>query len=63
MFIFRFIRRIFTLIFLIVLAIPTYAIGMTYYAAHNPAVRGADVIVVMGAAQFDGRPGDVFEAR
>jgi uncharacterized SAM-binding protein YcdF (DUF218 family) len=63
MFIFRFIRRIFTLIFLIVLAIPTYAIAMTYYAAHYPAVRGADAIVVMGAAQFDGRPGDVFEAR
>jgi uncharacterized SAM-binding protein YcdF (DUF218 family) len=63
MFIFRFIRRIFTLIFLIVLAIPTYAIGMTYYAAHYPEKRAADVIVVMGAAQFDGRPGDVFEAR
>ena len=63
MFIFRFIRRIFTIIFLVILAIPTYAIAMTYYAAHYPAVRGADVIVVMGAAQFDGRPGDVFEAR
>ncbi|WP_204246775.1 YdcF family protein [Candidatus Planktophila limnetica] len=53
----------FTIIFLIVLAIPTYAIGKTYYAAHYPVVRGADAIVVMGAAQFDGRPGDVLEAR
>ena len=63
MFIFRFIRRVFTIIFLVVLAIPTYAIGKTYYAAHYPVVRGADAIVVMGAAQFDGRPGDVLEAR
>ena len=63
MFIFRFIRRIFTLIFLIILAIPTYAIGKTYYSAHYPEARAADAIVVMGAAQFDGRPGDVFEAR
>ena len=63
MFIFRFIRRIFTLIFLIILAIPTYAVGKTYYSAHYPQVREADAIVVMGAAQFDGRPGDVFEAR
>ena len=63
MFIFRFIRRIFTLIFLIILAIPTYAIGKTYYAAHYPVARSANAIVVMGAAQFDGRPGDVFEAR
>ena len=35
----------------------------TYYAAHYPVARAADAIVVMGAAQFDGRPGDVFEAR
>ena len=63
MFIFRFIRRIFTIIFLVILAIPTFAIGKTYYAAHYPVVREADAIVVMGAAQFDGRPGDVLEAR
>jgi len=63
MFIFRFIRRIFTIIFLVILAIPTFAIGKTYYAAHYPVVREADAIVVMGAAQFDGRPCDVLEAR
>jgi len=63
MFIFRFIRRIFTIIFLVILAIPTFAIGKTYYAAHYPGAREADAIVVMGAAQFDGRPGDVLEAR
>ena len=63
MFIFRFIRRVFTIIFLIILAIPTFAIGKTYYAAHYPIAREADAIVVMGAAQFDGRPGDVLEAR
>lgn len=63
MFIFRFIRRVFTIILLVILAIPTYAIGKTYYSAHYPVVRAADAIVVMGAAQFDGRPGDVLEAR
>lgn len=63
MFIFRFIRRVFTIIILIILAIPTFAIGKTYYSAHYPDSRIADAIVVMGAAQFDGRPGDVLEAR
>ena len=63
MFIFRFFRRVFTIIFLVILAIPTYAIGKTYYAAHYPVVRGADAIVVMGAAQFDGVPSPILEAR
>lgn len=63
MIIFRLIRRIITLAIVLVLAIPGYAIGRTWYEANNPTVRTADVIVVLGAAQFNGRPGDVLEAR
>ena len=54
MFIFRFIRRIFTLIILIILAIPTYAVAKTYYAAHYPVARAADAIV--GAAVEAAKP-------
>ena len=60
---FKFIRRIFVLILTIVIAIPGYAIVVTWNAAHNPTIREADVIVVPGAAQLDGTPGDVLLAR
>jgi vancomycin permeability regulator SanA len=34
-----------------------------YQSAHNPIVRNADVIVVLGTAQLNGRPGEALEAR
>jgi uncharacterized SAM-binding protein YcdF (DUF218 family) len=36
---------------------------VTWNAAHNPTIRNADVIVVPGAAQLDGKPGEVLLAR
>jgi uncharacterized SAM-binding protein YcdF (DUF218 family) len=43
--------------------VPTWALGKTWYAANNQTIRKADAIVVMGAAQLDGRPGEVLSAR
>jgi uncharacterized SAM-binding protein YcdF (DUF218 family) len=60
---FKFIRRIFTLILTIVIAIPGYALFVTWNGAHHPTVRSAEVIVVPGAAQLNGAPGDVLLAR
>ena len=60
---FRLIRRIFTLVFLIIFGIPAFFFAQVWYAAHYPQVRSADFAVVMGAAQYDGRPSDALEAR
>ena len=63
MFLFRWIRRTLTLIVIVALIAPGYAVSKVWRAANNPIVRSADVIVVLGAAQLDGRPGDALEAR
>ena len=63
MFLFKFLRRAIAFLLLLVIVIPVFALGKTWYAANNPTVRNGDVIVVLGAAQLDGRPGLVLEAR
>lgn len=63
MFLFRLIRRIISAIILIAIVVPVFALGKTWYVAHNPTIRSADVIVVLGAAQFNGRPSDALKAR
>ena len=60
---FKLIRRFFTLIFLIIIGVPSFFFGQVYYEAHFPKVVSADYAVVMGAAQYDGRPSDALEAR
>jgi uncharacterized SAM-binding protein YcdF (DUF218 family) len=60
---FKFIKRIFVGILTLIVAIPGYAIAVTWNAAHHPTIRNAEVIVVPGAAQLDGRPGEVLLAR
>lgn len=63
MFAFRIIRRLISAIILLAIVIPLVACGKTWMAANNSAIEKADVIVVLGAAQFDGRPSDVLESR
>ena len=63
MFLFKLIRRAIAFLLLLVIVIPIFVLGKTWYAANNPTVRNGDVIVVVGAAQLDGRPGLVLEAR
>jgi len=60
---FKIIRRIIAAVLLIIIAVPLYAIGVTWQAANNPLIRKGDVIVVLGAAQLNGRPGEVLQAR
>lgn len=63
MFIFRWIRRVITLIIILALVAPTYGVVKIWQGAHNPITRNADVIVVLGTAQLNGRPGDALQAR
>jgi uncharacterized SAM-binding protein YcdF (DUF218 family) len=60
---FKIIRRVIAAILLVIIAVPLYAVALTWHAANNPLVRNGDVIVVLGAAQLDGRPGEVLQAR
>ena len=60
---FKFIRRIITIVLTLIIAIPGYALFVTYNAAHNPTIRNAQVIVVPGAAQLNGAPGEVLLSR
>jgi uncharacterized SAM-binding protein YcdF (DUF218 family) len=61
---FKFFFRIITLLITIIIAIPAYALFVTWNSANNPSDRAmADVIVIPGAAQLDGTPGPVLQAR
>lgn len=61
---FKLIRRAISLLLAIVIIVPGYAVFMTWKGAHHPPFRNsADVIVVPGAAQLNGAPGEVLLAR
>ena len=60
---FRIIKRFFLLLLLLAIILPTYAAGNVYLTARNAKPVKSDAIVVLGAAQFDGRPSDIFQAR
>ena len=63
MFLFRWIRRTITAIVILALIGPAYGISQVWRAANNPIVRQADVIVVLGTAQLNGKPGEALEGR
>ena len=63
MFIFRFIRRVISFILLLIIVIPLYVAGNVWYSARQSTSEKSDVILVMGAAQFDGKPSPVFSNR
>lgn len=63
MFGFKLIRKVISAFILLVLVVPTFVVIKTYYAAHNQTISKADVIVVLGTAQFNGVPTEALEAR
>lgn len=61
---FKLIRRLISLVMAVIVIIPAYAIFVTWNSAKNPTVTtSAEVIVVPGAAQLNGTPGEVLLAR
>ncbi|MEY3008790.1 MAG: YdcF family protein [Candidatus Nanopelagicaceae bacterium] len=63
MFLFKWLFKFLTFLLVLLLAIPTFALARTWLTANDETIGKADAIVVMGAAQLDGRPGRVLEAR
>lgn len=51
------------LVLVVLLAYPTWLAWRIWDQSHNDEVRAADAIVVLGAAQYDGRPSPVLRAR
>lgn len=49
--------------FLLVAAYPAWIGYQVWNQSHKDELHSADAIVVLGAAQYDGRPSPVFEAR
>lgn len=61
---FKFFFRAIAFVVAVIVAVPAYALFVTWNSAHNPSSRAiADVIVIPGASQLDGTPGDVLQAR
>jgi uncharacterized SAM-binding protein YcdF (DUF218 family) len=59
----KYVRRTILAVVLLVVAYPAWLGYQIWDQSHNDEVRYADAIVVLGAAQYDGRPSPVFKAR
>lgn len=57
------VRRLVAALVLAVLVVVAGTAGMVWWVARQDDRPKSDVIVVLGASQFDGRPSSVFEAR
>jgi uncharacterized SAM-binding protein YcdF (DUF218 family) len=57
------IRRIILAVVAIAIGYPALLAFQIWEQSHDDEVRSADAIVVLGAAQYDGRPSPVFKAR
>ena len=57
------VRRLLALVVLLVLGVPALTAASVWWTARGDERTRSDVIVVLGASQFDGRPSSVFEAR
>src|SRR5688500_19968020 len=55
--------RAFVLVLVLLLAYPAWLAFQIWSQSHEDELHGADAIVVLGAAQYDGRPSPVFKAR
>lgn len=60
---FRRVLLIVAVVVVVVLAYPAWLAWRIWDQSHNDEVRAADAIVVLGAAQYDGRPSPVLRAR
>jgi vancomycin permeability regulator SanA len=61
--IFKIIKRFIATVLLVIIVLPLYVGGRVWYTANHTDPVKSDAIVVLGAAQFDGVPSPVLEAR
>lgn len=59
----RIIKRVIAFVLLLVIVLPLYMGGKVWYTANHTKPVASDAIIVLGAAQFDGVPSPVLEAR
>jgi uncharacterized SAM-binding protein YcdF (DUF218 family) len=60
---FRRVLLVVAVVLVVLLAYPTWLAWRIWDQSHNDEVRAADAIVVLGAAQYNGRPSPVLQAR
>lgn len=60
---FRRVLLVVAVVLAVLLAYPAWLAWRIWDQSHNDEVRAADAIVVLGAAQYDGRPSPVLQAR
>jgi uncharacterized SAM-binding protein YcdF (DUF218 family) len=60
---FKLIGKAVTLITLLIIGVPAFFFAQVWWDAKYPTTKSANYAVVMGAAQYDGRPSDALEAR
>jgi len=63
MFLFKIIRRAFSILGLLIIIVPLFISYQIWSAGNLAKTVRSDVIVVLGAAQFNGRPTPVLQAR
>lgn len=59
----KFLRRLVLLLVVAVLAYPAWLAFRVWDQSHDDEVHPADAIVVLGAAQYDGKPSPILKAR
>jgi len=62
-FLFKILRRIIAAILLLIIVIPLYVAIQIWWTAHHPVLKQSAAIVVMGAAQDNGKPTPVLAER
>jgi len=62
-FLFKILRRIIAAILLLIIVIPLYVATQIWWTAHHPVLKQSAAIVVMGAAQDNGKPTPVLAER
>ena len=60
---FRIFRRFFTFLLLLAIVVPGYFMYSIWSEGHNAKPVKSDAIVILGAAQYNGVPSDVLQAR
>lgn len=59
----RWLRRLISIVIIFLIAFPAYVAAAIWWTGTHPSSAKADVIVVLGAAQYNGRPGEILKAR
>lgn len=63
MILFKLLRRFVALLVIFVIAFPAYVTAQIWWNGSHTSTDKADAIVVLGAAQYNGRPGPILTAR